>query len=152
MVVDAVIDRVPAVVDRVRREVTLARFIGKLAVDQGVRELRDRVEALTAPGGPASSPAGPDRSGPDTADIGATEVAPPPEAEPSGHEEPANLVGVDDLALADYDELPASNIVAKLASLDPTERTLIEQYERAGRNRRTVLGKIAQLGDDLAAS
>ena len=30
--------------DRVRREIVLARFIGKLAVDQGIRELRTRIE------------------------------------------------------------------------------------------------------------
>ena len=38
------LDQVPAALERVRREIVLARFIGKLAVDQGVRELRSRVD------------------------------------------------------------------------------------------------------------
>lgn len=139
MVVAAVLERVPAVVDRVQREITLARFIGKLAVDQGVRELRDRVESLTAPA-PSSNPSPPTRPEPP--------LEPIDERAAAGHGTP----DADELALVDYDELPASNIVAKLAALEPGEREQIAAYERAGRNRRTVLGKIAQLGDEPATS
>jgi hypothetical protein len=52
------------------------------------------------------------------------------------------------LALADYDHLPASDIVALLDGLEPSERSAIEAYERAGRHRRTVLGKLDQLRGD----
>ena len=50
-----------------------------------------------------------------------------------------------ELALPDYDHLPASQIVAMLGDLDTDELGEIETYERANRNRRTVLGKFAQL-------
>ena len=49
------------------------------------------------------------------------------------------------LALADYDHLPASDVVSKLAGLEPDERDAIEAYELSGRRRRTILGKIEQL-------
>jgi hypothetical protein len=51
------------------------------------------------------------------------------------------------LALADYDHLPASDIVSMLAGLEPRERDAIEAYELQGRHRRTILGKLAQLRD-----
>jgi hypothetical protein len=50
-----------------------------------------------------------------------------------------------DLALPDYDHLPASQIVSMLGDLISDERDDIEQYERANRGRRTVLGKLDQL-------
>lgn len=51
----------------------------------------------------------------------------------------------DDLALPDYDHLPASQIVAMLGDLDEDERRSIERYESVNRHRRTVLGKLDQL-------
>ena len=51
----------------------------------------------------------------------------------------------EELALPDYDQLPASHIVSKLAGLTPSELDAIDAYEMANRHRRTVLGKIAQL-------
>jgi hypothetical protein len=56
------------------------------------------------------------------------------------------LLAASDLALPDYDHLPASQIVAMLGDLAPDELARIDAYERANRNRRTVLGKLAQLG------
>ena len=41
--VPAVVDKVPSAAERVKREIVLARFLGKLVVDQGVRELRSRL-------------------------------------------------------------------------------------------------------------
>ena len=57
------------------------------------------------------------------------------------------MLSADDLALPDYDTLPAIDIVAKLDTLDADDRAAIERYERAHRQRRTVLGKLAQLDD-----
>jgi hypothetical protein len=42
------LDRLPAVVGRVQREIVLARFIGKLVVDQSIREARQRVGSVVA--------------------------------------------------------------------------------------------------------
>ncbi len=139
--VPAVVDKVPAAAERVRREIVLARFLGKLAVDQGVRELRSRLTqsddaATTAPAGvrTPAPPLGPGDSPADSAaDAAAIETALAPV--------PAVAV----LALADYDHLSSAQIVGKLEGLEPAERDDIELYERAGRHRRTVLGKLDQL-------
>lgn len=126
-VVPVVVDKVPAAAGRVRREFVLARFLGKLAVDQGVREIRARL----APDEPDSPPYTVIPAHDET-----TETAP---ASSGVRHDPATL------ALADYDHLSSAQIVAKLDGLDATERQAIEVYERAGRHRRTILGKLDQL-------
>lgn len=130
--VPAVVDKVPAAADRVKREVVLARFLGKMVVDQGVRELRAR---LTPPETPApTAPTVP-------AAKGGTPPAAAPEPDTGADDEP----DVSSLALADYDHLSSAQIVGKLDGLTAAERRTIERYERAGRHRRTILGKLAQL-------
>ncbi len=121
------LDQVPAAINRVQREIVLARFLGKLAVDQGVREVRQRIESLVA----------------------SDERAEPIETEPASDPGEAidNPIASTTLALADYDHLPASDIVSMLAGLEPDERDAIEAYELQGRHRRTILGKLAQLRD-----
>lgn len=134
-------DRVPAVVERVQRELVLARFLGKIAVDQGLSELRSQIESAIFPTVPDDRPSRDrptaDVTSPDTATTVAPGDAP---AEPS-----IEPVDAEELALADYDHLPASDIVAKLGALEPEELDAIERYELARRQRRTVLGKIRQL-------
>jgi hypothetical protein len=133
--VPAVVDKVPSAAERVRREVVLARFLGKMAVDQGIRELKQRlvptevVPASAAPSRQHSTP-------PDAAEHRAAESA-----ASTGGDAP----GVTTLALADYDHLSSAQIVTKLVGLDAGERSEIERYERAGRHRRTILGKLEQL-------
>jgi hypothetical protein len=139
----ALLDQVPAAFERVRREIVLARFIGKLAVDQGVRELRSRVEEFVGGAGTptADRPSDEEETAHDDVDaIDATETSAQPQ--------PTTTVDVSSLALADYDHLPASDIVALLDGLEPAERSAIEAYERAGRHRRTILGKLDQLRGD----
>lgn len=131
-------DQLPAAVDRVRREIVLARFIGKLAVDQGVREARQRIGALVDSVLPAAAG--------EPIDVDSAEV-PPQGPATRADERPLRSSAIDpeSLALPGYDHLPASDIVAKLAGLDPDERAAIEAYERHGRGRRTVLGRLEQL-------
>jgi hypothetical protein len=117
-----VTDLLSDAVERARRELVLARFVGKLAVDHAVSEIRARLDGLPAPDHP-------DRS----------QERSPEGLSPRGD--------ASSLALADYDELPAADIVALLAGLDPAERAAIGAYERAGRARRTILGKLDQLDD-----
>lgn len=124
-----VVERIPFVADRVRREIVLARFIGKLAVDHGVDELQKRTRPR-----PSTSPAA---TFGDTSD----RAAPVPTI---GVEVPS-APDVDTLALSDYDHLSSAQIVAKLDGLDRPERDGIEAYERSGRHRRTILGKLDQL-------
>jgi hypothetical protein len=135
--VPAVVDKVPSAAERVKREIVLARFLGKLVVDQGVRELRSKLTPERSES--AASGNAPERQdapvpAPPTADIPAADVA-----------AVADVPDVTDLALADYDHLSSAQIVGKLDGLDDAERDAIERYETAGRHRRTILGKLEQL-------
>jgi hypothetical protein len=126
------IDQVTGAIHRVQREVVLARFLGKLAVDQGLAELRQRIETIRAE---LVTPA------PTEAESAGTPDAPPVPAKMPTR-------STDQLALADYDSLPASAIVAKLDGLEPDELDAIEAHELLGRGRRTILGRIRQLRED----
>jgi hypothetical protein len=53
--------------------------------------------------------------------------------------------GAADLAIAGYEDLAASHIVARLGRLDDAELAKIREFEVANRGRRTVVGKIDQL-------
>jgi hypothetical protein len=57
----------------------------------------------------------------------------------------APLPQVDALAIPDYDELSASQVVERLEGLDAASLDAIRRYEGAHRGRNTILGKIAQL-------
>jgi hypothetical protein len=50
-----------------------------------------------------------------------------------------------DLAIPDYDNLSASQVVPRLAGLTAAELEDVRRYENAKRNRKTILNKIAQL-------
>jgi hypothetical protein len=54
-------------------------------------------------------------------------------------------VDVDDLPIAGYDSLSASQVVGRLATLTADELDAVEYYESAHRSRRTILAKVAQL-------
>lgn len=138
--VPVVVDKVPPAAERVRREIVLARFLGKLAVDQGVRELRSRLSPVDRPeepsGEPAVQPAAPER----TVDVEPVDEPVAEQGSPS-----SDAPDADALALADYDHLSSAQVVSKLVGLDGPELDAIEAYERSGRHRRTILGKIEQL-------
>jgi len=134
--VPVVVDKVPPAADRVRRELVLARFLGKLAVDQGLRELRSRLLPADEEADTAVQPSA----------IDDVEVSSPPARSADGATTRVDgSPSADALALSDYDHLSSAQIVSKLAGLDESELDAIEAYERAGRHRRTILGKIEQL-------
>ncbi len=54
---------------------------------------------------------------------------------------------VDELPIPSYDSLSASQVVPRLASLESDDLELIRRYEAAGRARRTILNRVAQLQD-----
>ena len=135
--VPAVVDKVPSAAERVKREIVLARFLGKLVVDQGVRELRSRLTPERSDSETVASETEPEG---DDASAAAQSAAVPSPAVP-----PADVPDVATLALADYDHLSSAQIVGKLDGLDDAEREAIERYETAGRHRRTILGKLDQL-------
>lgn len=145
------VDDVPRAVSKARQQIVLARFLGKMVVDQGSKALRDRLESGTGQPTPSSGldVAGemlvatepPDRVGTDDSDgVGSTKRV--------ADRDVSDDVSVDDIALPDYDQLPAAHIVGKLAGLTQGERNQIERYELAHRHRRTVLGKLDQVRVD----
>jgi hypothetical protein len=119
----------PATVGKAKQQIVLARFIGKMAVDHGAKQLRERLSPTVVPA---------EQPGPQTV----VQAVPVATAEP---ELAMAEVEVETLALPDYDQLPAAHIVGKLEGLTQAERNVIELYETAGRHRRTVLGKLDQL-------
>ena len=126
------IEEIPVVVSRARQHLLLARFMGKLAVKQGTEEVRRRLEGDRAAPEPNESPVD------DDGVVASVAAAPTAPVDPS-----VPVAG--DLALPDYEHLPAAHVVSKLPTLSTAEWDLIEEYERAHRHRRTVLGKIDQL-------
>ena len=52
---------------------------------------------------------------------------------------------VESLAIPDYDELSASQVIERLEGLDAASLQAIRAYESSHRGRNTILGKIAQL-------
>jgi len=151
---------------QVETRLNAARVVGRLAVDQGSRqggEVLRRVaeQADKAMSGlgmvpdkaggrqPGSGPepnagAGPEPHvgpGPGSA---ASEPVVPPIPSPSAGSAP---VGLDpaQLAIPGYDTLSASQVVQRLPGLSPDELEAVRLYELAGRARKTVLLKAAQL-------
>ncbi len=125
----------PAAVERARSELSNARFIGRFAVQRGVAEVRERLDTATSPVPPSA----------DVAESAVTErVAALDGVVPTTD---SILPAADELALPDYDTLPAIDIVAKLDALSDDELDAIRRYESAHRQRRTVLGKLSQLAE-----
>ena len=153
---------------QVEGQLTMARFIGQFAVQQGKVEVEKRLKAYTG-----RTPAPEPKPQPQpTAEAGASTVeqdgtTPPPAAD----EEPDTIVTVPvtvlsqpapelvgpskepggpapsaaDLAIPGYDALSASQVVQRLAGLSPAELEQVRRYEAATRGRKTVLTKISQL-------
>ena len=73
----------------------------------------------------------------------------PPEPAPTAVEADVRdqlpTVDVQDLAIPDYDSLAASQVVPRLASLDPAELALVLTYEQSHRSRQTILNRVRQL-------
>jgi hypothetical protein len=111
---------VPELVETGRRRLEAAAGLGRLAVGVGSRRLTGRPSAGAPTRARAASPSRPD----------APAAAPAPGA---------------DLPIAGYDQLAASQVVARLDDLDADDLAAVERYELAHRSRRTVLSKVAQL-------
>jgi len=122
-------EQLPALVERGRQNIeqrfAVARLVGQMTVQLGRAQVQRRLTS---------------EQGPSVADDPITASAEPVTIAPE-----APSVDVSTLPIDDYESLAASQVVARLAALDPHELELVEAFERANRNRRTVLGRIAQL-------
>lgn len=133
--------------------------VARDVAESALKGLLESRPGTPRPNGTAASPT----SGPATAEPVTAEPAPStpaasaptPTATPTeaaapqpGAAEVADLTvpGVDELAIPDYDELSASQVVERLEGLSTDELEAVRRYESAHRGRNTILGKIAQLG------
>jgi len=57
----------------------------------------------------------------------------------------APAVAANPLGLSSYDSLAASQVIPRLDALSPAELEAVREHETAGRNRRTILNRVAQL-------
>ena len=149
--------------DRVSSQTPLAKMVGQMTVAQGRRQVEGLVDRLarsssssSEPVPPSPSPGGgrpmpvpvPDPGG-DAAGGGANATLPVPAPESSP--EPAGTVEVvptpeaSDLPIPGYDSLSASQVVQRLPGLSSGELEAVRAYEEAGRGRKTVLLRVAQL-------
>lgn len=150
----------PKLVERGRNQVTMAKMVGQFAVQQGQVEatkrlgpvqeqVRDQVESVLADLGlvsrpdPAPAPSPGARATATSTPVEATSPEPVPQPEPEP--EPAAVPAAGELAIPDYDSLAASQVVPRLRALGADELEAVRAYEAAGRARKTILNRIAQL-------
>lgn len=131
----------------------MAKMMGQFAVGMGRNELEKRLKQYTerpAPK-PAQSPVATPKPAPTPApSVAAPAAATPvvaPSAKPSDNGTPVTVHDAQSLAIPGYDSLSASQVVQRLAGLNPAELAAIGSYEAAGRSRRTILNRVAQLRD-----
>ena len=125
----------PDLVREGRSTVSSARTIGKFVTPivrkQGAKVVRAKVAELTQPKPRTSAEAAP----PAPAVAKTTAEPPLPRQAPASAQEP----------FPGYDHLGSAAVVARLGELSARERAAVLRYEKANRNRRTILGRIDQL-------
>ena len=131
-------ERLPELAERGRQhlqtQMGVARMMGQFAVQIGSRKVSEYVQRQRDAAEVDDQPLAADA--PSRGDDPA-----PPEHEPTVAPAPSG----GGLAIAGYDTLAASQVVARLDGLDADELEAVRVYEAAHRNRKTVLGKVAQL-------
>jgi hypothetical protein len=145
---------------QVESRLAMARAVGRLAVDQGSRQTGEVLRRLAQQAEGALAAAGLVPRGDDDLDIDEPDEVRTPMADPSRStavalEEPeAPVTGPGpvrtrldpaELAIPGYDTLSASQIVQRLPGLSVDELEAVRTYELAGRARKTVLLRVAQL-------
>ena len=118
---------------RLGTEISNARVVGQFFVNQGQREVTQRVGSLLHR---ASDPE------PEPAPTTSAAPAAPTPAKPAPDPVDGEMV---ERALAGYDTLSASQVVRRLESLGPDELHAVHRHEASHRNRRTILNRAAQL-------
>ena len=147
----------PELIERGRNQVdgqvTMARMVGRFAVQQGQVEANKRLGPIQQQAASALSDLGlapRPRGQTATTRPSTTSAAAPRSArarsQPTGASEAtASLLDDSSLAVPDYDGLAASQVIPRLAGLSAAELEEVRAYEAAKRGRKTILNKIAQL-------
>jgi len=132
-----VVDNLPKYVERGKSQVTIGRFLAKTAAKKGGSTIENVAERFI------------NEAGQVVVDIFGIDLTPDEDtADEPVVKATAQIEAADaELPIAEYDSQAAAQIVKLLAQLTPEERDQIEAHELAGRNRVTILRKIAQLRD-----
>jgi hypothetical protein len=140
-------DELPKLADEGRKQVERQLKTARLVGEYTVRRLRRRADAaLVELGlGPAREQASPPSSPPPAA--GDLDAEPAVPAAGNGQVRVSGAARPDayELAIPGYDTLSASQVVQRLSGLSHAELEAVRAYEEAGRGRKTVLTKVAQL-------
>ncbi|MEY2469111.1 MAG: hypothetical protein QOF21_1809 [Actinomycetota bacterium] len=147
-------EELPKLVSRGQQEANMAKMMGKFAVGMGRQELEKRLTSVVDRGKPAAkptpaapaAPASPPAPATPSTPVASAPAAPAPAA-PSTNGQEVTVHDANSLAIPGYDSLSASQVVQRLAGLNPAELAAIGSYEAAGRGRRTILNRVAQLRD-----
>lgn len=140
-------EELPKIVARGQQEANMAKMMGQFAVGMGRQEVEKRLKQIAErPTPKAATPAAPTAPAPAPAPSAET-PAPAAPATPSDNGTEVTVHDAQNLAIPGYDSLSASQVVQRLAGLNPAELAAIGAYEAAGRGRRTILNRIAQLRD-----
>jgi len=143
---------------KVGGQVAGAKSLGEVAVNLGGPKVRRRVEqglrdarqlaeqafsGLVVPqDGESVTPERGETATGAPSGAGATERA---TQRPASRDRDAQRAEAASLAIPDYDELAASQVVERLEGLSPDDLAAVRAYEEAHRGRRTILFKIDQL-------
>jgi hypothetical protein len=139
---------------QVEGQLTMARFIGQFAVQQGKVELEKRLKSSISPppppaAAPRAAPEAPAAEPPEPPGDRPVSVTVPVTVRAEPAPDPASAAGASpaptDLAIPGYDALSASQVVQRLAGLSSAELEQVRLYEASTRGRKTVLTKISQL-------
>lgn len=130
------VDNLPKYIERGKSQVTLGRFVARAAAKKGTSTIESVGERVVQEAGQV------------IVDLFGIDLSPS-----KGEDEPVvapRPEPADDTALpiANYDSQAAAQIVKLLGQLTPEEREIIDEHERSGRNRVTILRKIDQLRDN----
>jgi hypothetical protein len=125
----------------------MAKMMGQFAVGMGRQEVEKRLKQYTERPAPktAQGPVATPTPAPATAAPAAAPATAAPA--PAQNGTPVTVHDAQSLAIPGYDSLSASQVVQRLAGLNPAELAAIGSYEAAGRGRRTILNRVAQLRD-----
>jgi len=153
----------PKLAERGRNQVVLARLGARFAKQRAEAEVDKFLERLQPhPTAPPKAPAAPtekaepvkDERQPAPAPERAKVARPRPTAAPRARKSTSRVEPVvpeakrkasTALAIPGYDTLSASQVVPRLDALRPPELEAVRRHEVAGRGRRTILNRIAQL-------
>ena len=148
VVLDDVLAAVPRLIDRTRAQADLVRrlaghlpCIGAMVAPRPQVEVPDR-EAVPVVDVLQVAALQDDEI---QADAATQAAAAADESDEFGAPVAADVPTEDELPVQDYDSLAASQVVPRLSALSDPELAAVEDYERAHRNRQTILNKVKQL-------